>query len=320
MTTSLTDRYVAATVRHVAGRHRQEIERELRSSIADDVEARVELGESPEDAEYAALTELGDPDHLATRYADRSTVLIGPGVYPGYKRALGFAFLTILPITYLVNGIGRWVKHANAGDAIFGPLGVALTAAVYVFAGVTLLYVLVDRFGTDDGDHDSEDDKWTPARLPFGDTRRSTTWAEVGAGAVLGVLLIVALFVQRAMPVTTAGGARVPILDPGLDSFWIYYFIALVVFGVGLAVLNLRLVKWTVPTAVLGSVLVLAATVPLAVLFWQAKVLNPALGNETLATQGSWVSWLAIAVLVLGTVAVLVKTWRHRTTEGGTTT
>jgi hypothetical protein len=318
MTTSLTDRYVAATVRHVAGKHRKEIERELRSSIADDVEARVELGEEPDRAEYAALIELGDPDHLAGRYADRSTVLIGPRTYLIYKRALVLSMLTVLPIVYLVNGIGRWVRHENVGGAIFAPLGVTLNVAVYLLVGVTLLYVVVDRHDNETGDGKYAE-TWTPARLPLGDTKRQTTWSEVSAGAVFAVVLIIAFFVQRSMRVTTASGAKVPILAPGLFSFWIYYFIALIVLGIALAVANLRLVKWTLPSALAGSVLILAATVPLAILFLQAKVLNHALGGDTsvFAEQGSWIGWLATVVLVLITVAVLAKTWRHRKTQGG---
>jgi hypothetical protein len=314
VTTSLTDRYVAATVRHVAGKHRQEIERELRSSIADDVEARVELGEAAERAEYAALTELGDPDHLATRYADRSTVLIGPLTYPGYARALRLACLTILPIVYVINGIGHWVRSENVGDAIFGPLGATLTVAMYVLVGVTLLYLAVDRVGHD---QDEDADKWTPEHLPLAGAKQATTWPEVIAGAVFAALVIVGLFVQRAIGVSSADATKVPLLDPGLWSFWSYYFIALIVLGVALAVVNLRLAKWTAGTAVLGSVLVLAATVPLAILFLQAKVLNHALsaGTGAIAASGSWISWLAIVVLVLVTGAVLAKTWRH---QGGT--
>ncbi|QRP47303.1 hypothetical protein [Amycolatopsis sp. FDAARGOS 1241] len=197
MTTTLTDRYVAATVRHVAGTHREEIDRELRAAIADDVEARVALGESPSGAEYAALADLGDPAHLATRYADKATVLIGPATYLHYVRALKLLCATVLPIAYVVNGIGHWVRGGNVGAAIFSPLGATLTVAVYLLAGVTVLYVLVDRFGSDRGAGEP-DEEWAPDQLPFADAASTTTWSEVVSGCVLAVLVVVVLFGQRS--------------------------------------------------------------------------------------------------------------------------
>ena len=317
MTTSLTDRYVAATVRHVGGKHRGEIERELRAAIADDVEARVELGEEPGRAELAALTELGDPAHLATRYADRATVLIGPRTYPTYKRFLGFACVTVLPVVYLINSVVYWARGENAGTAIFGPIGVTLNVAVYLLVGVTLLFFAADRVAAD---HDADEgEKWTPEQLPFADLGQQTTWSELIAGSVFGVALIVAIFVQRSIPATGADGVRAPVLDPGLFGFWAYYFVALVVLAIALAVVNLRLAKWTVPTAVAGSVLAVAAAVPLIGLFWQSKVINRALdhGTGVLAAPGSWISWLAAVLIVLGGALVLNKTWRHNAFQKG---
>ncbi|HWD04036.1 MAG TPA: hypothetical protein VG674_16465 [Amycolatopsis sp.] len=311
MTTTLTDRYVAATVRHVAGKHRGEIDRELRAAIADDVEARVAMGENPAGAECAALADLGDPAHLATRYADKATVLIGPATYLHYVRALRLLCATVLPITYVVNGIGHWVRRENAGAAIFSPFGVTLTVAMYLLVGVTGLYVLVDRFGSDRGAGEP-DEEWAPDQLPFADATMTTTWSEVASGAVLGVLVVVALFVQRsAALVTTVNGARVPVLDPRLWGFWIPFFLVVLVLAIALAVVNLRRGRWTPATAVAGTVLITAATGPLAYLFWTAQLLNPALG-PVFAETGSWIAWPALIVLAVSTIAVLAKTWGHR--------
>ena len=60
-TNSLTDRYVDATLRRAARGQRPDIEKELRASIADAVDDRVEAGTDPAEAEVAVLTELGDP-------------------------------------------------------------------------------------------------------------------------------------------------------------------------------------------------------------------------------------------------------------------
>lgn len=45
--TSLTDRYVWATVRSLPEKQRSDIERELRTSIADAVDAKTDAGQRP---------------------------------------------------------------------------------------------------------------------------------------------------------------------------------------------------------------------------------------------------------------------------------
>ena len=92
MTTTLTDRYVAAVMRQVPDRQRADIERELRAAIGDDTDARTERGATAQDAEYAALRELGDPARLAARYAHRAgrahRPRLLPGVRPGAARGM----------------------------------------------------------------------------------------------------------------------------------------------------------------------------------------------------------------------------------------
>ena len=61
-------------------------------------------------AERAALTELGDPEALAGRYVDRTVALIGPQVYPEWKRLLSIVLPIAVPIATIV------VMAANAVD------------------------------------------------------------------------------------------------------------------------------------------------------------------------------------------------------------
>ena len=58
---TLTDRYVEATLRRLPEGQRPDIERELRASIADAVDGRVEAGRRTGRCGAAVLTELGDP-------------------------------------------------------------------------------------------------------------------------------------------------------------------------------------------------------------------------------------------------------------------
>ena len=86
-TPTLTDRYVSAVLSGVPTGDRPELEREIRALIADTVDAKTADGTLAADAaERAALTELGDPGALASRYtAGRADYLLGPNVYPVWR-------------------------------------------------------------------------------------------------------------------------------------------------------------------------------------------------------------------------------------------
>ena len=89
MNASLTDRYVTATVRDLDDDQRAEVERELRTTIEDMIDGRLEAGApSRPEAERAVLAELGDPVRLAAGYSGRPLYLIGPRVYPQWRRVM----------------------------------------------------------------------------------------------------------------------------------------------------------------------------------------------------------------------------------------
>jgi hypothetical protein len=164
VTTTLTDRYVAATLHRVAGNRRREIDQELRAAIAEAIEPHIEQGQSPSQAEYAALKELGDPARFAARYADRSAVLIGPNVYRSYVIALRLLCAIVIPVVFIVNDIGYWTRGDSVGARIFGPIGITLTAAMYLLVAVTVAFLLVDRSAVD-GSDGQQRAQWTPDQL-----------------------------------------------------------------------------------------------------------------------------------------------------------
>ncbi|QFY10106.1 hypothetical protein GBF35_28785 [Nonomuraea phyllanthi] len=320
MTASLTDRYVAATVRHIPDKQRREIERELRAAIADDIDARAAHGQAPPDAEYAALRDLGDPALLAARYTRRAMALIGPDTYPAYVHTLRVSCWSVLPIVYVVLVLVLRAHGEDAWTSIFSPVGTTLTVAMYLAVAVTGLFAIADRRRADHPDTAGLAEPWTPDRLAMADDPPPARWSDLIAEIVLVALLIAALFVQRVLsPVTTADGTAVPIINPALWAFWVPYFIAVIVLALAVKVVALRQPAWSLATAVAGTALTLALAVPLAWLFWQAQVLNHALSHGTgaLPASGSWIAWLAILVLALITIASLLGTWRSRNRNRG---
>lgn len=164
MTPTLTDRYVAATMKHLPVNLRPEIERELRAAIADDIDARVANGQDPTDAEYAAVSEFGDPEELATRYAQTPQALIGRRVYADWVKTTRIACLTVLPIVFVVLVVVYAVHQSNIWVTVFRPIGVTLTVAMYLLVLVTALFVAVDRHRAQHGP-DTPTAKWTPDQL-----------------------------------------------------------------------------------------------------------------------------------------------------------
>ena len=115
-TDTLTDRYVWAVLKSLPEAKRTDIDRELRASIADDVEARVDGGEDADAAERAVLLALGDPATLAASYQGRTPGLIGPDLYPGYVGLLKMLYAVVLPIVAVA-------YVATVLAALFGSFG-----------------------------------------------------------------------------------------------------------------------------------------------------------------------------------------------------
>ena len=81
MKTTLSERYITATINELPAEMHDDVRPELQASIADAIAGRIEQGDEHEAAERAVLSDLGDPSILAASYADRPLHLIGPRYY-----------------------------------------------------------------------------------------------------------------------------------------------------------------------------------------------------------------------------------------------
>lgn len=77
MTTALTDRYVAATLHRVTGKHRREIDQDLRAAIAETTEAHIEHGQSRRESSCA---------WIASGAAGISTILVPHCCTPSHRK------------------------------------------------------------------------------------------------------------------------------------------------------------------------------------------------------------------------------------------
>ena len=274
--TPLTNSYVNATLRSVPRGQRAEIERELRASIADDVDGRVENGATPTDAEFAALNELGDPARLAANYAGRTLTLIGPNTYISYLTTLKVVASTAVPIVFLVLFLISMVRKTEISAAVLGALGSALTVAVYLAVALTIMFALVDRAATRNTDAAHRGSAWSPKSLPTEERPLPKTWVETVWSVVFVVILVAAVFMLRTDSPFSNNGEAIQILSPSLWKFWLPYFLAILLLGIVLDFVRLGIGRWHPIPTLTGTVLTLAGAIPLVALAWQSKIVNPA--------------------------------------------
>ena len=315
--TPLTDSYVTATLRNVPRRQRADIERELRASIADDVDGRIDHGASAKDAEFAALDELGDPAQLAANYSGRQLTLIGPNTFTSYTTTLKVVEGTTIPIVFIVLIAVGLSQHHPVAATIAGAISVAVTVAVYLAVFLTIAFALIDRATTRNVDASRRGIRWSPKFLPVDNRPAQKSWGESVSSVIFTVIVVAAVAIQRTeSPVSTSGDVPIQILAPSLWDFWLPYFLVVLLLGVALDFVRLGIGRWHPVTTSIGTLLTLAGAVPFIALAYESKIVNPALwraiGHAEWTTPGNWLS-LIIAIFV-GLIALgnVIDEWRRR--------
>lgn len=305
-TTTLTDRYVAAAMRTVPEKQRDDLGAELRASIADQVDGRTENGEDRAAAERAVLTELGDPDMLAAGYTDRPLHLIGPKYYLDWWRLLKLLLWIVLPAAAFGIALAQTLDGQSIGPIIGNVLATLISVAVHLCFWTTLVFVIVERTGADR----KEFGTWTVDQLPepraqgvgFGDMIATLVFLAVGASAVIWDLTIgfVPAFV-------TGSGEPLSFLNPGLWPWWIAGLFVLMALEATLAVVVYLVGRWTAALAVANAVLALAFAVPALILLSQGQLLNPEFFPAVVVEDGAEVA--AIVSTVFGFGIAILAIW-----------
>ena len=311
-TATLTDRYIDAALRHVPAADRADLELELRGSIQDAVDARIDDGHDPAAAEVEALTELGDPERLAAQYTGRIQQLLGPAVYGDWWRLLRLLLGIVVPIVAALAVVGAAIDGDDPLVLVGTGIGAAWATAIQVAFWTTLVFAVIERVSPG-GVRERAD--WSPDDLPEVVERR------VGVGDVAGslitiVLTIAAMLWQRGSTLVTVDGDPVPILDPDGWSSWWPALIAVLVAEAVLTVVVFQRGAWSTLTLSLFVALQVAFLVPSLWLLSQDRFFNPAFVDAVdwgdVEDPGRLLSVLT-AALIVGITAwdVAEKVWRQ---------
>ncbi|WP_141502524.1 HAAS signaling domain-containing protein [Paenibacillus luteus] len=164
------ERYVYAVGKHLPMSHREDIKKEIRSTIEDIIEERVD-GETPtEQLIDEILLELGEPREFARNYRKDANYLIGPGLYDTYKLVLkiGLILAAIGVFSLKINITPELSESYNYFGFIFRFLLEMVDEGVHVFGLVTISFFLIQWFGNARGKDfrkNQMNPAWHPSKL-----------------------------------------------------------------------------------------------------------------------------------------------------------
>ncbi|MEU4016849.1 permease prefix domain 1-containing protein [Microbacterium sp. NPDC028030] len=279
-TTTLTERYISATIRSLRPETQDDVRAELEASIADAVEARLEQGETPEAAERAVLTELGDPGVLAAGYADRPLYLIGPRFYLTWWRLLKL-LLTIVPVCVLgAVALGQTISAAPVGEIISTSILATGGAILHICFWTTLVFVILERSNST-----TAIGKWDLDQLPE-PTEKGVGRSELIASLVFLGISVGALLWDRFRGFVVVDGDPVPVLAPSLWPWGIGLLLLLIVAEAVFAVVLYRTRRWTTGLAVANTLLALAFLAWVVILLVTGQLVNPEFLAQIAAAGG----------------------------------
>lgn len=278
---SLTERYLDAALRGVPANQRDDVARELRSSVADAVEDRVAAGEDPLAAERSVLEGLGDPTRFAAGISGRPLYLIGPDLFVEYRRLLLLLLGIVVPIVGVVAAAVNLAEGGGWVDALVAGMLGAFTVALHLCFWVTLAFALIERAESARDarlEISKAGGRWTVDQLPAADGAR------IGAGEVIGevltaLLTIGALILASGFAIPGAGGETIPLVAPEIRPF-IPVLVAFLASIAGVQVVVYLVGRWTFPLAVAYSVLNVAFAAPVISWALTGMLINPDFAQE----------------------------------------
>ncbi|ALJ21478.1 permease prefix domain 1-containing protein [Microbacterium sp. No. 7] len=303
--TALADRYIAAVVRTVPEKQRGDVANELRDSIYDQIDARIEAGEERDAAERAVLEGLGDPDALGAGYADRPLHLIGPRYYLTWKRLLVLLLWIMVPLAVFGVALGMSIAGEPIGAIIGTTVQVGIGTALHMCFWVTLVFAVIERYsrGTDVAV------EWTLDELPeppeSGATRSDLVWS-------LGLLALAAGLVVWDHVFGAAylsGTGWISVLHPGLWPVWLIVLWVFLAIEAAIAVAVFVAGRWTTGLAVTNGILNLLFATAAIWLLVRGELLNPAFWPALIPDGDSAATVATIIPILVGFTVVGVNVW-----------
>lgn len=320
----MVDRYVSAVAERLHPSRRTKVEAELRAAILDALEARAglpthEAGVAEEDV-VAVLTELGAPDRMAAEYEPSRQYLIGPELYPLFRRGLRVAMVAIVVagvvsfgVSLLLGGLADY----RAGGLLVDTLRYAFTAALVAAAALVVVFAWLQRSETPvPRAATPAAAAWDPRSLAVGRKADPTSRFEalsglVAATVVLVVVGVIGLVAREVEPMVSTD--LQPLIREGVARNVMLVQVALVLSAIahGIALLQGLWPAWTRGMRLVADSIALFVFVrlPFQLLEHRSALLDAGVTRNA-------VTWLIANAFVFGAILVAVvffhwwRSWR----------
>jgi len=321
----LIDRYLVAVRRHLPRDIQDDIVRELADSLRSEAEERErELGRTLTGEELAGLLQQrGHPWLMASRYLPQQH-LIGPALFPYYRRALTvLIFWVVLPLTL----VGGAIAAIYAGHGTFNPffsgdawrvwgrtLNAAWNGAIYTVGITTIVFAILEREQV----RITALDRWDPASLPEPGHGRAVPRSESVFDLIVSLTILVwAVDLVRMPSLIHYDSKPVQFVVGPIWGQVFYPFLAAVTGGVALALIDL-IRPWRTTLVTSFALVVNAAQIAIVLVLlraghWVTMAAGPDVAEQA-STAELWANRsIHVALLVAAVILIadtLYEIWR----------
>lgn len=260
---NLIDRYVYTVLRHIPVAQKEDIEKEIRSMIADMLQEKVKertgaTGPIP-DIEHTAsaedignvLVSLGDPADLARKFAGSGKYVIGPALYDTYWLVLRIVLIAVGIGLLIARSIQVVTDSLTDGWSILAGYLSIYQGLLSAFAMVTLIFILIEHFGGEEVSAELKTEKkaWKLDDLPEIPQDKLRIKRGDPIAAIIFTLIFLAIinvspqlfgFYQQ----TDSGMNIIGFLGEGFRTFLVWINLSLII-GLVLEAVKLAYARWT---------------------------------------------------------------------------
>jgi hypothetical protein len=171
---NLIERYAVEIGKHLPKRYRSDIQKEIRSTLEDMLEERVQKSGQPANDEMvvALLKEFGKPGEVAASYLPPKQ-LIGPQLYPIYSLVVKIVLPILAVVLLLTMGLGMVSAGMTPAQVVHESVQALLqtaTALLSAFGSITLTFAILERIPwkgiKEEVQEEMQDKDWDPHTLP----------------------------------------------------------------------------------------------------------------------------------------------------------
>jgi hypothetical protein len=271
----LPERYAYAVTRNLPEAQRDEVAKELQTTIEDMASDRSKKGKPTEADIKAALNELGDPAVLAHKYGNTKRYLIGPRWYDAWWQLLKL-LLSFIPaiVASVILAVGLAEGGPPIITSIVRAIGTGLMVGVNIAFWVTVVFAFMERGALTIKPSDlNPTTGWSPDDLPElpQHPERQISVVESITSAVLVALGVAWLSAVPWLHVKDGIG----LINGSLWDIWMPILFGLATLTIVHEIAKAKIGNWTTPLMVANVLLAVASIVFVLLLVTTQQIVNP---------------------------------------------